>query len=104
MEVKNLLSASNHYIKKNNKLKLQYKTFPYAPFYDYKISKYNKNIIIENKSEMHFYMREGAPFIHTKYFIFPDKGYFEIYIKSMYDENNNMQIKEMEKCYTINVE
>ena len=101
--MKNLLSATNHCIKKGSILKLRHKTFPHPPFYDYRIIQYDSGINVELESEPLSNHNDGKSINHTKYFIFPNKGNYEIRLKSMLNDNNILQLEEMEKCFQINV-
>ena len=82
MNIKSVLSKNKHFINIKNKLKLDYKTFTYPPFYDYQLVHFDPNIMIEDVSDRsNIFAQEGCALQHTKYFSFLNKGNYKISIK-----------------------
>lgn len=93
MKIKSILSNHKHCINVGNKLKLDYNSFTYPPFYDYQMIECDKNIIVEDiPNENNIFLTEGTRFKHTKYFYFPNEGIYEICLKL----NNKIQYFEIQ--------
>jgi hypothetical protein len=96
-EIPNILSKTNHSIKKGDRLLFTYSWFPYEPFRNFKLINYNHhNIIIEDGSvnqSTNQNVEDGSPSHISEYLLFKNTGHYNIHILALNrDDSKNENI------------